>query len=373
MKRFKTKRVVALAATGALLLGIGGVAFAYFTSDGSGSGAAKTGTGTAVQISQIGAGYDSLVPTSVYHQDQTYAGAFTTEFGNDITLANAGDQQLVNVVVAMDNWGPAITNLPITFTINNTVAGPISDTQDFSFAPAINGGTPSETNITFDFSSQNAFVQQEFVYGISFAATGSASGLNVALSNSANDLSVGTDTVPGTVWIDTTAGPGIANDFPACSTPASGVFASVSSDCGPFSLLNPGAYGTAAQVAAGSDDIPAVEVNVVGGIVPTLTPGGPAQPVDFAITNNGSASVHVDDVTTALGTVPPGTGTPKCSASDYALNNPGAGVGVVGVNENVAPGTTLFDPSGLTLSMIENNANQDACEGAVIPLNFTSN
>jgi hypothetical protein len=367
-KLFKgKKRAVGLGVIAVLLGAV--AAFAYFTSLGSGTGSAKTGSAVNLQISQVGAGYDSLVAGSdPYIQDQCFQCAQITEFGNDITLANAGDQQLVNVVVAFRNWGAAFSGVPITLSINNTVAGPISDTETPSFAAASGPDTPSLTNVTFNFAAQGAFVQQEFVYGISFDASGAAGGLNVALSNSANDLSVGTDTHSGTVWVDTTAGSGIAGDFPSCTTPGVG-FAQVNTACGDASLTNPGAYGTSAQVAAGNADIPAVEVNVVGGIVTGLTPGGPSEPVDYAITNPGASPEHVNQVTTTFNSVTTNTipGLESCATSMYSITNGPA------INANVPPGTTVYSPSGTTILMKDDSNNQDNCEGATVSLSFTSN
>jgi hypothetical protein len=380
MKRFRTKKALVTSAAFALILAAGGAAFAYFTSGGSGTGSAQTGTATALTISQVGAGYDSLIQSNNYSQDQTYGGAGITEFGNAITLSTSSASQLVNVVVAMDNWDTAITNLPITMTITGTPGGaPLTDTQDYSFAAAINSDTPSETNITFNFASQNAFVDQSLVYGISFDTnandTPTGSSLNVALSSSASNLSVGSDTTPGTVWLKT-AWPGIGNDFPTCTTPvATGTFEQVTTDCGPYASGNPGAYGTPTQVAAGSDDIPAVEFNVVGGTTTPLYPGGPSEPVDFAIINPGSSVEHVATVTTTLGTPTSGPGSPACSSSWYALagGSPGGSTTTLTVNQNVSPGTTLFVPSGLSISMPADNVNQDSCEGQTLPLSFTSN
>lgn len=369
MKKLVTKkRLTAIGLSVAVIAGAV-AAYAYFTSTGSGSGSAQTGTARTLTIQQVGAGYDSLVSTGTYTQDQTFAGAGITEFGNDVTLANSGAQQLVNVVVAFDNWGPAIPALPITLSINNTVAGPISTTTDAAFPAAVGPATPSEENVTFDFSSQGAFVQQEFVYQISFN-TSLASSLNVALSSSYNDLSVGTDTHPGTVWLSSTYST-LGNDFPACTTPiTTGVWEQVTTDCGPYSPSNPGAYGTAAQVAAGSADIPAVEVNVVGGLVPPLFPGGPSQPIDFAITNPGASSVHVNQVyTTVSGLTGAGSNgsIEACSTSMYPISGSPATV-----NENVPPGTTIVSPSGTTIKMTDDNNNQDNCEGATVNLSFSS-
>lgn len=172
----------------------------------------------------------------------------------------------------------------------------------------------------------------------------------------------------------------IGNDFPTCTytNPSftQGVFEQVTTNCGPYSPSNPGAYGTPPQVNAGSDDIPAVEFNVVGGTTPPLYPGGPSEPVDFAIINPGSGSAHVDQVTTTLGTPSTGTipGISSCTSSWYSLAGGSGGTGVVNVDQNVAPGTTLFVPSGVSISMPTDNAdNQDNCEGQTLPLNFSSN
>ena len=53
MKLFKSKKVVAVAATAGLLLGVGGAAFAYFTSTGTGTGSGSIGTSTAVSVTGI--------------------------------------------------------------------------------------------------------------------------------------------------------------------------------------------------------------------------------------------------------------------------------------------------------------------------------
>lgn len=381
MKRILRRKSVYIGLAAGLILALGGTAFAYFTSTGSGTGSAKTGNATrTLTISQIGAGYDSLIPNNTYQQDQCFECVSITEFGNDITLANPGAQELVNVVVAMRNWGGAITDLPMTLSISSGVGGPISDTQDFSFPAAIASGVdPSTTNITFDFSSQGAFVEQEFYYGITFDPTfddNAASSLNVALSSSALNLSVGTDTDPGTVYVDSPGNTGLENDAPSClPLPGAGVFGPVITDCATQASGNPGAYGTPDEVAAGNADIPAVEVNVVGGVTPSLYPGGPAQPISYAVTNPNSATVHLDTITTSIASVTSGTipsPVEACSTSMYQINNPTATA-----NEDLPPGTTFFLATGTSIQMLNDGNNQDNCEGSngggVVTLDFSSN
>ena len=251
----------------------------------------------------------------------------------------------------------------------------LTDTTPGTFPAQINSDTPSETNVTFNFASQDAFVDQSLVYGISYdtntADSPNGSSLNVALSSSSSDLLVGTDTNPGTVWLSSTFSSPITDEFPSCMTWTTGTFQQVTTNCGPYAADNPGAYGTPAQVAAGSDDIPAVEFNVVGGTTTPLYPGGPSEPIDFAITNPGSSPVHVNSVITSVSGLT-GAGTDSaieaCATSMYPLTdatNP--------VNATVAPGTTLFDPSGTSIKMTDDGNNQDNCENATVTLTFASN
>ncbi len=371
------KGAIASLALAVALLG-GGAAFAYFTSTGSGTGSAKTGTATNVTISQVGAGYDSLIPSNSYTQDQCFNCDGPSEFGNDVTLANSGDQQLTSVVLAVRNWGPEIPSAPITLSINNTVAGPVTYTQSFDVpAATVVGAEPSTTDLTFTLASEGIFVQQEFVYGFTFGDEGGAppgdphgeGSLNIALSSSASNVSIGTDTSDGSVWLSDTFGNN--NDFPLCTTGLSaGVFEKVVTNCGDYNPLNPGAYGTTPEVEAGSADIPAVEFNVVGGSLPLLYPGGPSEPIDYAITNPGSTSVHVGQVTTTVsGLSNTGSigGDEACATSMYPIVNGPA------INANVAPGVTVFSPSGTTIKMTDDGFNQDNCEGAVLALSFSSN
>ena len=390
MKLISSKRRMAVVGlTVGLIAGASGLAFAFFTANGNGNGSAKTGTASNVSISQVGAGYDSLISTGAYSQDQCFACDGPNELGNDITLSTTNASQLVNVVVAIDNWGAAESNVPMTLWINNSVGGgPVEDTQDFSFPAAINPNTtPSETNVTFDFSSQGAFIGPEFVYGITFNTTpgavpvAAADSLNVALSSSTEDLSVGTDTDPGSIYLLDTWGNN--NDFPTCTNSgelSSGVFNQVAVNCGPYNPGNPGAYGNEVP----TDDIPAVEVNVVGGTITGLYPGDSPIPVEYAITNSGTNPVQVSSVSVAVnnngtdveGPAPSDTVITGCESDWYQVNNVPQ---TLSVGEgSIPPGTTLFttnSPVATTLSiqMLNPAVSQDDCEGANIGLTFTSN
>jgi len=359
MKRFitskKGKALVTIVVAAAAAVG----AWAYFTGSGSGTGSAQTATPASLHITQIGAGYDSLIPNNGYHQDQCFQCASITEFGNDIKLANPGLQRLTSAVVAFRNWNSGFNGVPITLSI---VGGP-SSTVTPTIAGAV-GGRPTVTNVTFPF---NNYVSQEFVYKISFNASPPADGLNVALSSSPNNTSVGSNPAPGTIYMNIGTSPASTGDFPTCTSGGTtGSFTQWTTDCGPDASGNPGAYGTDAQVAAGNADIPAVEFNVVGGVVPGLYPGGPSQPIDFAITNPGSAGVFVGHVQIQA----TGNSNAGCDTSWYPVN-PVYPAGVA-LNQTIAPGTSFFSPSGASISMTETNTDQDACQGATVNLGFTA-
>ena len=377
MKRHLSKRRVAVTTAFASAL-IATAAFAFFSTTGDGTGTAGSGHSSHLTVVQVGAGYSSLVTTggdqnTAYTQDQCFNCAQVTELGNNVTLANVGYQRLVSVTVAFRNWGDAIGSLPITLNVGGN-----SDTETVGVPAAQLNGRPTTFNVTFNFSL-HPYIPQQVIYDISFNNV-TAPSLNVALSSSANGLTVGSDTTPGTVLINTTAGAGLAGDMPACSTPANGVFAPVVTNCGPASTENPGAYGLDAQVAAGNADIPAIQINVVGGVAAPLYPGGASQPVDYAITNPSGGPVHVGTITTTIGN-PTVTNNGACNTANtgywYRLQGgtpSGNAQSTADVrNFTIPPGTTYIVPSGISIYLWESGTSQDACQNALVNLVFSTN
>ncbi len=263
MKLISSKRRMAvIGLTVGLIAGASGLAFAYFTSGGSGTGNASVGHATALNITQVGTAYDSLTTNGSYVQDQTYGGAGVTEFGNEIKLTSGGE--LGTVVVAFRNWGDALTGYPVTLNIYNPSdtspdsAAIATDTVDANFPAAITDNTdPSTSTVTFDFSSQDVTVPATIVYGVAYAGVtdGIGGSLNVALSSSANDLSIGTDPDPGTVYVNLLNATWIGGwqvDTGVCSTSPSytgfastDVWAAAPGDCTSNSPANEGAYQSA--------------------------------------------------------------------------------------------------------------------------------
>jgi hypothetical protein len=297
MKLISSKRRMAvIGLTVGLIAGASGLAVAYFTSSGSGNGSALTGTAANVTISQIGAGYDSLAPT--YHQDQCFECASLTEFGNEIKLA-PGSGQLANVVVAFRSYAGGTTSEPITLTLNDpggppsyvgTEVTPYTSVTTDPVIPAGDGSTVFYA--TFDFSSIGLTLSGPVVYGISFTDEAGVT-INVALSNSVSNLTVGSDVYADGVTNTLSA----SNDAGSCSTSTVGVFMATVINCATPGV-NYGAYGPGSN--PNNADIPAVEFNVVGGTTPPLYPDGPSQPVDFAITNAGSTPTYITSVTASM-------------------------------------------------------------------------
>jgi hypothetical protein len=372
MKRFKNKKILTIGLVTALVLGLGGAAFAFYSSTGSGTGSAQAGTVKALTISQIGPGYNSLITGNGYVQDQCFGCATVAEFGNEVNLSTTGI--LSNVVVAMRNWGSSVSDLPMTLTFYAPGATPgsigatlVYDTQDYSFAAANADGSPSVTNITFNFSSDDFPLPSPVVYGITYdgTATGAPS-LNVALSSSGTDLTVGSDVYPGDVFV--TAGTaGWDSDAGTCGTVSPTTFMAVDVWCSDIPPANYGAYGSSSGA-----DIPAVEINVVGGTTPPLYPGD-TQEVDFAITNPNPGNVYVNTVTIALMTdgtdaaTPSDADIPGCLAAWFTING-----SPVSLAQNIPSGLTQFEGVANIL-MINEAVPQNGCAGATIGLSFSSN
>ena len=92
MKRFISKKTVAIGLTAGLILGAGGAAFAYFSSSGTGTGSATVGTSGGVNIAQTNT-VAGLVPNGPAQTiDYTVTNPLTnpgSEFVNQVTVSVA--------------------------------------------------------------------------------------------------------------------------------------------------------------------------------------------------------------------------------------------------------------------------------------------
>jgi len=411
MKRFMNKKVLVVGVAVALAIAAGGAAFAYFTSTGGGTGAAQVGTPSNLIIHQLGTPvYDSTItpiPGSIpSYGAEAYA---FNELGNEVTLASTLSP-LSNVVVTMESWTcgnyllgstPCITtpgtSYPesITLDLYQAATGGIpgsliaSDTQTFNipFRPsadptncgagsskwydnaataALFGVTADNTchnglasNITFDFSSQNIMLPSTVVYGISYTdhygpvptagSNNPADSLNIAFTTASANVSVGSDTIPGDIFIND----GYANNTNIfCTTVTPGTFMAANDDCAGVSGSPP------------VNDIPAVQFNVNS--MADLYPGGTPQPINFSVTNPGGGNVYVNSVAISVSSITNMTIPGGCATGWFTINPSPVPFGF-----EVAPGTTDYY-NDATISMIDEQYSQDGCEGATVNLTFTS-
>ncbi|GEM_PF-1228432 len=373
-RRYVIPAIAAIAAVFAA-----GAAYAYFTTSGGGTGATEVGKTTPLVVNETGVTvYNSTIALSSYFQDQCLACASLTEFGNEVTLASASSSQLLStVVVSMRNWGAAIESLPITLTFYNpgtasdgAPPGSVitTDTQKFYIPAAQASGAPTPFNITFNFNGDFVALPKTVVYGISFDPS-SAPALNIALSSSGSQITVGSDPYPGNVFVDATSSlAGFASDAGTCVNSTPNEFSMSNVWCGDTPADNYGAYGSSA-----GDDIPAIEINDAG--TGNLYPNGPAQTVNFSVTNPGSVPQALDAVTLSVAS-DPGNGYVESIPGDTSTDVSGCYASWFQTTGATYTGVTLGPHQSTTgtgtISMTDNGGNQDACEGATIGLEFTA-
>jgi len=420
MKRFMNKKLLVVGVAVAVLLGVGGAAFAFFSAPGSGSGNAQVGSASNLVISPINPSiqYNSIpnpMPASL-HSDGVEAYYFD-ELGSAIKLANGG-QTLNSVVVEMDSWacesgswtdGSCVTTpgdtFPATLTLNiynppGTVIA--SDTQTFNIryrpssdptnCPSMTGawdnsGTCTEgliQSVTFNnFSPSSVVLPQTLVYGIAYntdhngysplgGSNSPLDSLNVAFaSTGATNPSVGSDpdSTPPSLYIAST----LASSEMTCTSATVGKFIE-------YNVTTSGTCGLGYTLAGATtdSDVPAVEVLTGGSPLVDLYPGT-YQPVDFSIYNPGAGAEQVNSVTITV------TGTSDeadCNTTNFAMLNGSDVSGTAPTStytsafpQSIAGGGTVNDfasSTGAYLKMLNLNVDQDGCQGVTVNLSFTS-
>lgn len=389
MKRFMNKKLLVVGVAVAVLLGVGGAAFAYFTTTGSGNGSAQVGTPSSLTITQLGTpAYNSTVALADYTYSQAFSGTQIMEFGNEVNLAYTGPLTSAVVAMTMCDGGCGGHNAsvipsyvaPITVSIyapGNLTMPLTSDTENIT-VPAVPVNTAAVPfNATFSNFSPAVVLPSTVVYGISYTtdnngADGSIDSLNVNLSTEPTNVSVGSDTDPGYVFANenTDVSGTSAGEQLTCSPLVSGFTqyptAAGSTGCGETTQSSPPYYN--------ANFIPAVELNVGIG---DLYPGGPALPISFSVYNPGTIPDALNAVTITVATdtnglveaVPGETWTDVagCYAGWFTINPAPA------IDGSVAAGQTWVDaPSGASIVMPPSASDQDACEGATIGLTFAA-
>ncbi|MFN2606533.1 MAG: hypothetical protein ABR511_01360 [Acidimicrobiales bacterium] len=143
---------------------------------------------------------------------------------------------------------------------------------------------------------------------------------------------------------------------------AVGGIALVGSGLGAYAYWTTGGTGTGSATTGTTSDVTVTQL----GTISALTPGSPAQPIDFKINNPAATNQYITSVVVSI-TVPPGTGAgPACTTGDFTLVQPTAAYG------DLTPGDHLYQPSGASLALKNTSANQDNCKSATVSLSFTA-
>jgi len=142
MKLFKSKKVVAVAATAGLLIGVGGAAFAYFTSTGNGTGSATVGSATAWTVGQT-------TPTSggPLFPDAAIGGANIQTNPYHVKNGGSGSQNLTQVTIQV------ATSTGGVWTSQTDPTKPACTKGDFSVGGSAVGATHTDTALAGTFTA----------------------------------------------------------------------------------------------------------------------------------------------------------------------------------------------------------------------------
>lgn len=167
MKRFRSKKAVAVLVAGAIVLGGAGAALAYFTSTGAGTGSASVGAAGSWTVNEV-----SALPANSLYPDAAPGGANIETVTYNVTNGGSGAQNLSSVTVSVD---PA-------YSYVDANVDPACTAADFS----LNGGTPGAS------ASDNALAG-EVDAG---ATTGNSTFTIELIDNSANQDSCESQSIP---------------------------------------------------------------------------------------------------------------------------------------------------------------------------------
>jgi hypothetical protein len=133
-----------------------------------------------------------------------------------------------------------------------------------------------------------------------------------------------------------------------------------------------------AQVASGTNPWTVnVDTNTAGDLVPTAIGDSNAvlDTINYSVANQDEGNEYLGKVVIQVDPSYTHTdlaGDPACTAADFSINSAAAGSAVT-LHPNVNLKSLSDAPdneydSSFTLQLVENNANQDSCEGQTIPL-----
>jgi len=130
------------------------------------------------------------------------------------------------------------------------------------------------------------------------------------------------------------------------------------------------AYFTSNGSGTGTASVGTASAVTLHGTVNSSLYPGSSSPVSFTVDNPSSGSQRVGSIT--LASISVDSGHSGCSTT-LGGGNPDFAMPAVTVNKSFGPGSgQAVTPTG-TLTMNETGTNQDACQGATLTLNLTSN
>jgi hypothetical protein len=141
LRRFFTKKAAILALTGTAVLGLGGVAFAYFTTTGSGSGTGAVGTSSALVIHQASIAYSNS-PDIALLPGTSATVTFTVD-NNSTGHQQLGTISVSSITADAAHAGCDTATNPSWFTTT-------TDAVNQDYAPGAGQAVPSNLTITLN-------------------------------------------------------------------------------------------------------------------------------------------------------------------------------------------------------------------------------
>jgi len=165
---FTKKRIAVLATAGAVVLGSGVAAFAYFSASGSGTGSATITVGSPGTVTITQDAYGASAPKFV--QSTLYPGSGTQNVGFTVTNNGVGHQFVATVTATVNSSGGNVTSggtpvagcLASWFTVTG---GAVTVNTDLAGGGTIDVGNATTVPSTIVVSMTNAATSQNVCAG----------------------------------------------------------------------------------------------------------------------------------------------------------------------------------------------------------------
>jgi hypothetical protein len=133
-----------------------------------------------------------------------------------------------------------------------------------------------------------------------------------------------------------------------------------------FAYFTSTGTGTGTAGVGTSTNVTIAQTGTVSGLVP----GGPAQTINYRVTNSGSGSEYVNQVTVSVASISnagtaTGTGIDACTPSLFQITQGPA------IATDLASGANATGTA--TITFPDDHNNQNNCENATLNLSFSSN